>query len=191
MSELVGQNWHKARELTDDEKKKFLAYVEKHRGDPQFSVRHAADAAGVHRRDVRLTRKNQEDFDEDYRNARGYGHETVMDSMVELGIVGVEEIVVSAGKIVMGEDGKPLRKRVKDPRVAIELFKALTPDGKAALAGKLGILEINTGGAPLVEVQKGVTFDEVARVLRAAGKMPELEAPEGTAEVVDERDEQL
>lgn len=184
---VKGQNWHEPRELTEDERHALLVYVEAHRGEDDFSFTKAAKEIGVRNSDIKLTRKQHEDFDEEVRNARGYGSEAVMNAMVRLGINGVDEPIVSAGKLVTDpETGKPMTKRVYDSRAAIELFKALTPDGKAALAGKFGI-EVNIPEGA-VQIQGGVTFEEVAKVLRGAGKLPEIEAPEGTAEIVSEED---
>lgn len=186
--EKRGLNWHEPRELTEEEQDRFLEIVEKQRGEGTFSVRLAAQEAGVHRADVKLTREKVEEFDERYRDARGYGVEAVMNSMVKLGIIGVDEPVVSAGKVVSNPDGTPMMIRKYDSRAAIELFKALTPDGKAALAGRFGI-EINANFNHQHEIQGGVTFAEVLSVLQKAGKAQELEAPADTAEVVDVRDE--
>lgn len=184
MSEEVqvrGQNWHEPRLLDEEETQAFLAYVEEHRGDPEFSVTSAAKALGLHRADVRLTREQVREFDEDYRNARGYGTEAVMNAMVRLGIVGVDEPIVSAGKILG-------TKRVYDSKAAIELFKALTPDGKAMLASKLGIEISGPDGGPLV-VQRGIGWDQVKELLRSVGK--DVEAPEGTAEILSIEEESV
>lgn len=195
-----GRNWHKPRELTDEERAALLVYVEAHRGDDKFSFTKAAQEIGVRNADIKLTRKEHEDFDEEVRNARGYGTEAVMNAMVRLAINGVDEPIVSAGKLVTDpETGKPMVKRVYDSRAAIELFKALTPDGKAMLAGKLGIEISGPDGGP-VEVQRGVELGPVAAMLLKAGvdlaalaagvEKAELEAA-GAGEVVEESDEEL
>ena len=172
-------------ELTQEEKDAFLAYVREHQ---DCSVREACEAVGIQRRDVRALRKASHEFDDDYREARGYGNEQMVNTFRKLAIEGVEEPIVSAGKLVRDDNGQILYKRVWSDRLLSRGLELYTPEGKAALANKLGIEISGPDGGP-IEIQRGVTFNEVLNVLRAAGKAPELEAPEGTGEIVDERDE--
>ena len=173
-------------DLTDEEKEAFLGYVREHK---DCSVREACEAVGLQRKDVRRLRKESVEFDDDYREARGYANEQMVNTFRKLAIEGVEEPIVSAGKVVRDDDGNILYKRVYSDRLLARGLELYTPEGKAALANKLGIEISGPDGGP-IEIQRGVTFDEVARVLQAAGKLPALEeAPEGTGEVVDVRDE--
>ena len=174
-------------ELTDEERKAFLAYVTEHK---DCSVREACDAVGLQRKDVRALRKASSEFDDDYREARGYSNEQMVNTFRKLAIEGVEKPIVSAGKVVRDDDGNILYERVYSDRLLSRGLELYTPEGKAALANKLGIEISGPDGGP-IEIQRGVSFDEVAKVLRAAGKMPELEAPDGTAEVIGETDEEL
>jgi hypothetical protein len=172
-------------DLTSEEKDAFLGYVREHQ---DCSVREACNAVGLQRKDVRRLRKESSEFDDDYREARGYGNEQMVNTFRKLAIEGVEEPLVSAGKLVRDDDGNIVTKRVWSDRLLSRGLELYTPEGKAALANKLGIEISGPDGGP-IEIQRGVSFDDVAKVLRAAGKLPELEAPEGTAEVVDEQDE--
>lgn len=173
----VGQNWHEPRELTDDEREAVLAFVREHRG---CSIREAALAAGVHRADVKKTRKESSDFEDDWRNAQGYGSETVMAQMVKLAIDGVDEPVVSAGAIVGS-------KKVYDSRALENLWK-MTPEGRATIAARLGVEISGPEGGP-IQIQRGVELDAVLGVLQAARVAGALEAPDGTAEIVAVDDE--
>ena len=175
------------RELTDEEKDAVLDYIREHK---DCSYHEACDAVGIRRKDFRAARKASIDFDDDVRDAKGYGNEQMVNTFRKLAIEGVEEPVVSAGKIVRDDDGNILYKRVYSDRLLARGLELYTPEGKAALANKLGIEISGPDGGP-IPIQRGVTFDEVAKVLQAAGKLRELEAPEGTVEIVDERDEQL
>lgn len=174
-----GQNWHEPRELTDEERQSVIDYIT---DNPHCSLREAAVNTGVHRSDIKLALKNDGDWLNDYREARGYAPEQIFKQMVRLGIEGVDEPLVSAGKIVG-------TKRVYNDRVLTRLYDTITPEGKAALANKLGIeIDVNHSGS--VELQKGIGWDAVVETLRAAGKeVPALEAPEGTAEIISVEDE--
>lgn len=172
-------------ELTDAEKEAVLEYIREHK---DCSFREACQAVGIERRDFRRLRKQSVEFDDDVREAKGYGNESMVNTFRKLAIEGVEEPIVSAGKVVRDDDGNIMYKRVYSDRLLARGLELYTPEGKAALANKLGIEISGPDGGP-IEIQRGVTMNEVLRVLQAAGKTPELEAPEGTAEIVDERDE--
>lgn len=153
------------RDLTDEERQAFVDYVRGHQG---CSVQEACKQVGVRRKDVRALRKADSEFDEDYRVARGYGTEQILGGMVKLGIEGVEEPLVSAGKLVRGDDGEIITVRRYDSRALIAMFNGMTPDGKALAAGKLGIEISGPDGGP-IKVQAGVPLADVARVLLEAG----------------------
>lgn len=171
-------------ELSEEQRAAFLAYVKDH---PDCSVREACEEVGVRRKDVRALKRSSAEFEEDYRTARGYGQEQIMNSVVKLAIKGVEEPLVSAGKLVRDENGDVVTVRKYSDRLLQVLVHGFTPEGKAMMANKLGIEISGPDGGP-IEVQRGISFEEVAKVLAAAGKNLELEAPEGTAEVVSEED---
>lgn len=174
-----------ARELTEEERESFFEYVRAHQG---CSVRDACRAVALRRRDVRHMRKTVREFEEEWRDAQGWGQEATISALKKLGIDGVEEYVVSAGKIVTYPEGHPragemVTQRRYDSRATLALFGAMTDEGRAAAAGKLGI-EVNVDVGK-VEIQQGVGMDAIAAVFAAAGvTMPALEAPAGTAEVV-------
>ena len=172
-------------DLTDEEKEAVLAYI---RENKDCSFAEACKAAGIQRKDFRRLRKESVEFDDDVRDAKGYGNEHMVNTFRKLAIEGVEEPIVSAGKLVRDDDGNILYKRVYSDRLLARGLEIYTPEGKAALANKLGIEISGPDGGP-IEIQRGVTTADVLKVLVEAGKVPELEAPEGTAEVVDERDE--
>lgn len=153
------------RELTPDERAAFVEYVRAHKG---CSVQEACKAVGVRRQDVRALRKADSEFAEDYAVARGYGAEQILGGMVKLALEGVEEPLVSAGKLVLGGDGKPLKIRKYDSRALIALFNGMTPEGKSMMAGKLGIEISGPDGGPIA-VQSGVSLESVAQVLLSAG----------------------
>lgn len=158
------------RDLTVGDRDAFVAYVAAHKGCP---TQEACRAVGVKRKDVKALRRADEGFDEDYRVARGYGTEQILGGMVRLGLEGVEEPVVSAGKIVVYPEGHPqagqfVTKRVYDSRALIAMFNGMTPEGKAMLAGKLGIEISGPDGGP-IKIQGGVPLADMARVLVAAG----------------------
>lgn len=178
------------RLLTAEERVAVLDYIREHK---DCSVRQACEAVGALRKHFRATRKAEPEFDDDYREARGYSNEQMVGTFRKLAIEGVEEPIVSAGKLVYYPEGHEkagqiVTKRVYSDRLLARGLELYTPEGKAALANKLGIEISGPDGGP-IEIQRGVTMNEVLKVLQAAGKAKELEAPEGTAEVVDERDE--
>lgn len=172
---------------TDEEWDALCDYIREH---PDCSTREACAAVGLQRKDVRRVRKESVERDDDYRNARGYSDEQLVNTFRKLAVEGVLEPIVSAGKLVRDDNGQIIYKRVYSDRLVELGLKMHTPEGKAMVANKLGIEISGPDGGP-IEIQRGVTFDEVAKVLQAAGKLPELEAPEGTAEIVSESDEQL
>lgn len=174
-------------ELTDEQRGAFIEYVREHR---ECSIREAAEAVGVRRADVKALKKSSPEFEEDYRDARGYSNEQIVNAMVKQAIDGIEEPIVSAGKVVTDEKGRPLVKRVYSDRLLQVMFSSMTPEGKAMVANKLGIEISGPDGGP-IELQRGIGWDEVAKVLAAAGKeIPAIdEAPEGTAEIVGVEDD--
>ena len=184
---MRGQNWSKEPlELTPERYQEVLDYI---RENPDCSTREACDHVGVTRKDVRAYRKDHQDADDDYREARGYSNEQMVNTFVKLAIEGVEEPLVSAGKLVRDDNGEIVTVRKYSDRLLARGLELYTPEGKAALANKLGIEISGPDGGP-IPIQSGVSFAEVAKVLQAAGKLPaELEAPEGTGEVLDERDD--
>jgi hypothetical protein len=184
------------RPLTPDERMAFVQYVKDHKG---CSVREACKAVDVRRVDVRALLKSDIEFGEDYRTARGYGQEQILNTMVEEALVGVEEFVVSAGKIVAYPEGHEragdlVTVRRRSERLIQTMFNGLTPEGKSMLAGKLGIEISGPDGGP-IQVQQGVSLESVARVLLDAGVDLEELAGRRVAgeieagELVDETDE--
>jgi hypothetical protein len=173
------------RSLTLEERDAFLDRVRDHRDE---SNKAACMAVGIRRRDVRALMQADKEFLEDYRTARGYGAEQIFGQMVKLAIEGVEEPIASGGAIVG-------TKRVYSDRLLQTMFNGLTEEGKAMLAGKLGI-DVNGSFDVNVKVQAGVDLGQVADALREAGvdlsqlgngAAAELEA----AEIVDIVDEPL
>lgn len=162
--EQAGGESLEVRELTGEQRAAVIDYVRSHKG---CSVKEACDASGVRRFDFRALRKSDQEFADDYADARGYGKEQILGGMVRLGIEGVEEYVVSAGKIVQDEAGKPLTVRRYDSRALIALFNGMTDEGKAMVAGRLGI-DVNVSGVNAGPVQAGVSMAEVAKVLLEA-----------------------
>ena len=176
-----------------------LGYIREH---PDCSNREACKAVGLRREDFFLTRESEKKYDDDYREARGYGDEQLVNTFRKLAVEGVERPIVSAGKLVRDDQGNILYERVYSDRLVELGLKMHTAAGKALVANKRGI-EITGGVTHQHEIQAGVSFAEVAKVLRAAGKL-ELEdggstshvlgdgtspeAPEGTAEIVAEED---
>lgn len=146
------------RGLTAEEREKFLEYVAAHRDE---SNKAACVAVGVRRKDVRVLLKSDTEFLEDYRTARGYGAEQIFGQMVKLAIEGVEEPIASGGAIVG-------TKRVYSDRLLQTMFNGLTEEGKAMLAGKLGLEISGPDGGP-IKVQAGVSLDAVALELRKVG----------------------
>lgn len=164
-------------ELTKGQRDAFFAYIT---ADPGCSVKDACLAAGVKRRDVRRLRREDAEFDEDYRTARGYGPQRVMGAMVKLGIEGVKKPLVSAGKLVRDEDGEVVYETVYSDRILENLYKTGTPEGQPLLPGK-ATLEIN--GDVHHHVQRGVPLADVAQVLLDAGV--DLQALADGKEVAD------
>jgi hypothetical protein len=117
-------------------------------------------AVGIRRRDVRALMQADKEFLEDYRTARGYGAEQIFGQMVKLAIEGVEEPIASGGAIVG-------TKRVYSDRLLQTMFNGLTEEGKAMLAGKLGI-DVNGSFDVNVKVQAGVDLGQVADSCSAA-----------------------
>ena len=72
------------RDLTDpDVRAELLAYIRDHHG---VSVREAAAAVGVKRKDVKQLRIVDAEFEEDYREARGWAVEQVEDKLVRVAL---------------------------------------------------------------------------------------------------------
>lgn len=156
--------------------------------NPGCATKDAAAAAGVRRHQVKDLRRKDPEFDEDYKQARGYAtEEQIHQATVKLAIEGVEEPLVSAGKLVKDDDGNVVTVRKYSERLLQTLFNSMTPEGKATLGNKIGLtIDAGDGG---VTVQTGVSFEEIAQVLRAAGKeVPALEEPPA-GEIVAETDE--
>lgn len=170
---------------TDEEWDTLCEYIREH---PDCSTREACEAVGLQRKDVRRARKESVERDDDYRNARGYSDEQLVNTFRKLAVEGVLKPLVSAGKLVRDDDGEIVYERVYSDRLVELGLKMHTPEGKALVANKLGI-EISGTVDHKHEIQQGVSFAEVAQVLQAAGKLPALEAPEGTAEIISEEDE--
>lgn len=156
--EVAGADAEDVRELTGEERERFLEYVAEHRDE---SNKAACVAVGIRRKDVRALMQADKDFLEDYRTARGYGAEQIFGQMVKLAIEGVEEPIASGGQIVGS-------KRVYSDRLLQTMFNGLTDEGKAMLAGKLGIEITGADGGP-IKVQAGVDLGQVADALREAG----------------------
>lgn len=171
------------RDLTAEERQAFVDYVRGHKG---CSVWEACKQVGVRRKDVRALRKADSEFDEDYRVARGYGVEQILGGMVKLGIEGVEEPLVSAGKLVKDDDGNVVTVRRYDSRALIQLFNGMTPDGKALAAGKIGIEISGPDGGP-IPVQQGVSLADVLSFMRLHVPQEQLEEA-AAGELVAEED---
>lgn len=174
-------------DLTEEDKQAFLAEVEAHKDDSVALICKRLDR-GFARKHIRQLRASDPDFDNDYRNARGYGNEQVTNTFRKLAVEGVEEPIVSAGKLVRDDNGNILYKRVWSDRLVELAMKSYIEEVRAMEMARKGGVEINFGKGS-VEIQSGVSTDDVLKLLQEVKGVRELEAPEGTGEVVDERDE--
>jgi hypothetical protein len=171
LRKLIKQNEHV--DLTAAARRQFLDYIEQH---PTCSVAEACRETRLRRQDVRVLLDSDTEFREDYRTARGYGQEQIIGQMVKLAIEGVDEPIASGGAIVG-------TKRVYSERLLQTMFNGLTPEGKAMLAGKLGIEISGPDGGP-IEVQQGVSLESVFAFMQkhVAGELEDTVAGELVAE---------
>jgi hypothetical protein len=173
------------RDVSAEDRDRFVGYVSDH---PECSLREACGEVGIRRLDVKALRETDAEFEEDYRNARGWGPEQIVHSLRKLGIEGVLEPLVSAGKLVKDDDGEVVYVRKFSDRAAIALFNAMTPEGKAAAAGRFGV-EVS-GAQVQVKVQAGVPLSDVFEFMRqhvGAAALPP--GDEIAGELVAETDE--
>lgn len=172
------------RELTAEERVAVLAYL---RENPKASNNEACRHVGVARKNLKRDLDDDPEFREDYEVARGRGVERIYEAVDRLVFEGVKKPLVSAGKLVKDDDGNVVEVREYSERLTELLYRARTPEGKAMEARKLGIeLNIPEGA---VQIQSGVSTNDLLAMLQKVKGQPELEAPEGTGEVLDERDE--
>jgi len=172
-------------DLTPEDQEAFLEYIRTHQGD---SIANACEALklGFHRKDVRRLLREDPDFDNAYRNARGYGNEQVVNTYRRVAVDGQLEPVVSAGKLVRDDEGKIMYKRVFSDRLVELAVRAYLEERKAMDARRQGIdVDVKVSH----QLQSGVTTDDLLKMLQRVKERPELEAPEGTGEVVDVSDE--
>jgi hypothetical protein len=111
-------------ELTLEEREAFLAYI---RDQKDCSVRAAADAAGIKRKQVRDLKERDPEFAAEYRDARGYGDETIRNELRRRAIEGVAEPV-------FGKLGKVGERIVYSDRLLAMMAKAHLPEALPAAA---------------------------------------------------------
>ena len=177
-------------DLTPEDQEAFLEYIRTHQGD---SIANACETLklGFHRKDVRRLIREDPDFDNAYRNARGYGNEQVVNTYRLLAVEGVEKPLVSAGKLVTyppghEREGEIVYVKEYSDRLVELGFKAYLEEGKAMDARRQGIdVDVKVSH----QLQSGVTTDDLLKMLQRVKEQPALEAPEGTGEVVDVSDE--
>lgn len=171
------------REVTAETKAEFLRYVGAHKG---CSVTQACRKVRLKRRHVRDEFERDPDFLADFRSAQGRGEEVIHQTFRKLAIEGVEEPLVSAGKLVKDDNGEVVTVRKYSERALLWMGDTQTREGRERQAGKLGI-EISGTVKHEHDLQQGVSLADVASVLREAGVLQQAEEVAG--ELVAETDE--
>lgn len=91
-------------------------------------VKYACQVARIHRSTFYDWRDRDENFKVCLPIFQEDAHDTLEYAAYEQGVVGVEEPVVSMGRVVMGDDEKPLTVRKYSPQLLITLLKANMPE---------------------------------------------------------------
>jgi hypothetical protein len=177
--ELEPRKQRPPRPVNEAAQKKYLDTLAK-----GYPMSQAAKAAGFDRRRFSELRDRDEPFAAAERDAYERGTDVYREKLRELALEGTERMVVSAGK-VLGKD------KQFDPRFLLAELKRRDP---AYRDNAQNAVNVNLNGSPTVKIQQGVTFDDVAAVLAKAGALKQfgidaIEAPAGTAEIVEEHDE--
>ncbi len=60
--------------------------------------------------------------------ARGRFHDLIRGELIKRGFIGIPKIIVSGGRVVTDEDGKPLQQYFPDTRVLLELARKNLPE---------------------------------------------------------------
>lgn len=149
-------------DVTAQQREAFLAYIRGHR---DCSTREACDHVGIRRKDVKALKAADSEFAADYREARGYGNDTIRNALRDRAIDGVEEPIVSVKGEIVGS------RRVYSDRLLEFLARMHLPEAKALQAHRFGVEVTGAGGGP-VEIQQGVSLADVAAVLHRAGALP-------------------
>lgn len=104
------------------QRKKFLVYVKRFYGKPSYSVKRAAESAGMKRKDFRALLEADEDFKAEYDSARGADPDTIRHTLITRALEGVEVPVFD-------KDGSQVgTKREYSDRLLLELAKATLPE---------------------------------------------------------------
>jgi hypothetical protein len=112
-----------AEEKREEKKQRFLESMSR-----SNVVTASCDSAGISRQafyrwvaDGFIT---QVELDE----ARGKFHDLIRGELIKRGFIGIPKMVVSGGKVVTDEDGKPLQQYFPDTRVLLELARKNLPE---------------------------------------------------------------
>jgi hypothetical protein len=92
------------------------------------NVTAAAEAAGVSRACAYLTRQNDDAFAKAWEEAEEVAADRLEAEAWRRGVEGIEEPVISLGKVVQGADGEPLIIRRYSDAVLLALLRAHRPE---------------------------------------------------------------
>lgn len=153
-----------------------------------LTLKDAVEAAGIsNRRRVLELRHADPSFAEAYEQAWEDGTDVMRGEARRRAVDGVDEAIVSAGKILGSQ-------KVYSDRLLERLLASRDPNWR----NNPPSVHIGIGPDSRATVQTGVTFEDVAQVLLKAGKLNErygvpdaLEAPADTAEITEVTDEPL
>lgn len=144
-----------------------------------LTLKDAVEAAGIsNRRRVLELRHADPAFAEAYDQAWEDGTDVMRAEARRRAVDGVEEAIVSAGKILGSQ-------KVYSDRLLERMLASRDPNWR----NNPPSVHIGIGPDTRATVQTGVSFEDVLEVLRRAGKVSELEAPADAAEIVSEEDE--
>lgn len=167
--------------LTGTQRVAFLAYIREH---PDCSVREAADHVGAKRKQVRHLKATDEQFAEDYRDARGYGSDTIRAELKRRAMEGIVEPVFGAlpgekaGSGIVGE------RRVYSDRLLGMMAKAYLPEYRDRVehtGADGGPLEVNSPDVAAALERFTATVSRLAERAQSGGAVRD---PDGeTAEL--------
>lgn len=92
------------------------------------NVRAACAAAGIDRSAMYAWLEHDEPFSLRYKQAELDANDAIRAAIFQRGVLGYEKPVVSMGKVVYGQDGKPLMERVYSDAMLALLAKARMPE---------------------------------------------------------------
>lgn len=127
------------------------------------NVTFAADAAEVSRTRHYEWLAGDETYPLRFEAAKREFADLLVDRAREFALEGVERYVVAGGKLVLGEDGKPLKEREMATQLHLALLKAKLPD---EFRERQQVEHTGPGGGPVKsEVKADVSPEFVAAVL--------------------------